>query len=109
MINKMAIKISIHQKNIVAFIFSSFNKSILYILIGSVEINKLTFFICLIRFNDLCILLEREIFVVGIFKQSNFSCSIVKLLFREHSILDEEFQIIPLLFKYFTIGLKNFI
>ena len=99
----MAIKMTIHQKHIVSPILGSLNKRILSLYISCIKEDNLLILICLASFNRLSVILNAEILILSVLQKAELHGSVAELLIRKHSVLDKEFEIIPLLLKLSTL------
>ena len=98
---------AVEQQYAIPLCFSRFDVAKLLVLVGSVEVDKVAVFVCLIVLNQLLILIVSEVLAFNVFQQGIVLSLIVEVLFREHAIVDEQFQVIPLLLKVLTIRLKD--
>ena len=79
MINKMRIKLAVHQKNIIPFCPGFFDEAMLSLNIGGVKVNDCFILVGLVLFNQVLIFLKREIFSVCIFKKCKFLSTVIEL------------------------------
>lgn len=69
MIDKMRVQLPIHHQNVITFILRSLDVSILFLYVGSVQINDMIVLIRLVNFHQIFILFQGKIFPIGIFEQ----------------------------------------
>ena len=101
------IQLSVHQQYIVAFVLCSINVCILFVEVVGIQINQTTVLICLIVFNQSLIFFESIIFAVCIFEQGELICFLVEIFLSKHTVIDENLQVIPFVFKLFTVVLED--
>src|SRR6478609_8511325 len=104
----MWVKNIIKNQYIVALIFSCFYVYILLKSIISIKQNYILFFISLLRFYSFQIRLKCECFIINIFQQAEIFCFLIEFLIADHSIFHKQSDIVPLLFKAFTIVIEDF-
>ena len=101
------VQLSIHQQHIVSFIRSGLYVAVLFIFIVGIQINQISILIRLVIFNQRLILFESIIFAVCIGEKGKILGSIIEIFLRKHSVVDEDFQVIPLFLKLFTVILED--
>ena len=72
-----------------------------------IQIDQKTVLISLIFFDQRLVFIERKELTVGVFHQREVLSSIVEVFLGEHSVVDKELQMIPLLLVIFTVFFKN--
>ena len=100
------IKLAAHQQHIISLILGSLDIAVLLIFVVGIQINQIAILIRLAILYQGLILFEGIILVVRIGKKGEILCSIIEILLCEHSVVDEDFQIVPLLFKLLTVVLE---
>ena len=75
MIDKMRVQLPIHHQNVIAFILRSLDVSILFLYVGSVQINDMIVLIRLVNFHQIFILFQGKILssTIGLARSANFS------------------------------------
>ena len=99
----MGIKLAIHQEDIVALVRSSLNEGILGILVCSIEIYHLVVLVCLVTADSRLVLVETEILAVHILQEGELQGLLAEILIGEHTVLDEEFEIVPFLLESLSV------
>ena len=92
----MGIEHAVHHQDIIALALGRLDISVLRLLIGSIEINQVAVLILLVRLDQRLVLLEREVLAVHVLQQSEALRTLGELLVRQHTIDDEDLQVIPL-------------
>ena len=77
------------------------------IFIVGIQINQISILIRLAILNQRLILLESIIFAVCIGEKGKVLGSIIEIFLRKHSVVDEDFQVIPLFLKLLTVVLED--
>ena len=104
----MYIQLSIHNQYIVALIFGCLNVAVMFVGIVGVQINQIAVFIFLVFTHQSFILFKSKVFAIYIFQQGKFLSTFVEFFIAEHSVLNENFQVIPFFFKISTVFFENF-
>ena len=97
---------AVHQQYIIALVLGSLDIAVLLVFVVGVQINQVTVLVRLIILYQGLILFKSIMLAVCIGEKGEILCSIIEILLREHSIVDEDFQIVPLLFKLFAVVLE---
>ena len=77
-----------------------------YLVVG-VKIDQLTFLICLVAFDELLILFEGVVVTFTVLNERDSFDFVEELLVEQHTILDEDLEVVPLVFEFLTIGIEN--
>ena len=77
-----------------------------YLVVG-VKIDQLTFLIGLVAFNELLILFEGVVVTFTVLNERDGLDFVEELLVEQHTILDEDLEVVPLVFEFLTIGIEN--
>ena len=93
----MCIELAVHEEHIVALVLRSLNEGILGILVGSIQIYDLVVLVGLIAADGCPVLVEAEILAFHILQEGELQGLFAELLIGQHTILDEEFEIVPFL------------
>ena len=102
-----SIQLAIHHQHIVAFVLGSFYICILSISVVGIEIYHLTIFICLIFLHLLSIFIQGVMLTVGILQEEILFSLVIIVILTKHTIVDEDFDVIPFLLKLFTVILED--
>ena len=107
MVDKVCIQLSIHQQHIISLALGRLDIRVLFFHIRGIQEHHLIIFIRLIGFNQVLVLFIREIFSFRILEQEDALGSLGKFFIRQHTILDENLQIIPFLLVIFPFIREN--
>ena len=107
MIDKMRVQLPIHHQNVIAFILRSLDVSILFLYVGSVQINDMIVLIRLVDFHQIFILFQGKIFPIGIFEQHDRIGPFGKFLICQHAVLDKYLQVIPFFLVLFPVVFED--
>ena len=107
MVDKVRIQLSIHQQHIISFALDCLNIRVLLFYIRGIQEYHLIIFIRLVSFNQVLVLFIREIFPFRVLEQEDGLGSLGKFFIRQHTILDENLQIIPLFLVIFPFIREN--
>ena len=100
----MCIELAVHEEHIVALVLRSLNEGVLGILVGGIEIHDLVVLVGLVAADGCPVLVEAEILAVHILQEGELQGLFAELLIGEHTILDEEFEIVPFLLVCLSLG-----
>ena len=84
------------------------NVAVMFVGVIGVQINQIAVFIFLVFTHQSFILFESKVFAIYIFQQGKFLSTFVEFFIAEHSVLNENFQVIPFFFKISTVFFENF-
>ena len=104
----MYIQFAIHEQDIVAFLFGALDIGVVGIGILRVEHDQVTVLVRLGIFDLGFVLIEGEVLFVHILHQGKTDGAVVELLVGEHTKLDEELDVIPLLLEIGAVVLIEF-
>ncbi len=93
----MGIQLAVHQKHIVALVLGRLDESVLLVGVGGVEVNDLLVLVCLVLCDRLAVVLKREVLPVRVLEQGELHSLLAELLVGEHSIFNEQLEVVPLL------------
>ena len=63
--------------------------------------------VCLLVFDERAILVIGEVFSVNILEEGKVFCTIVERLIAQHSVVDEQFQVVPFLLEALAVFLEE--
>ena len=109
MVDKVCIQLTIHQQHIISLTLGSLDIRVLLFSIRGIQEHHLIIFIRLVSFDQVLVLFIREVFPFRILEQKDTLGSLGEFFIRQHSILDENLQIIPLLLVVFPLIRENII
>ncbi len=90
------VELAVHQQHAVALVLSGLDIRVLVVLVGGIEVYEVTVLVGLVVLDERLVLLHSEVLAVDILKQGEILGTVVEVLLREHSVVDEELQIVPL-------------
>ena len=102
------IEFAIHEQDIVAFLFSTLDVGVVGVGILGVEHDQVAVLVRLGIFDFCLVLIECEIPVIHILHECETDSTVVELLVGEHTKLDEELDVIPLLLEVGAVVLVEF-
>ena len=103
----MAIELAIHLKDVVALSLGSLNKGVLTLNIVNIEGDSEAILIGLRLLNLLDILRGGVIFTLDALEEHEVSGLLGELLVGEDAVLDEDFEVVPLLLVVLAHGIKE--
>ena len=101
------IELTFHQEYRIALLLGCLDIRILLFLIVGVEINQVAILIGLVVLNQRLVLLESKVLSLNIFQKCEVLGALVEIFLREHSVVDEDLEIIPFLFKLLAVLLED--
>ena len=101
------VKLSVKQQYAIALHLCSFDIRILLLTVCRIKIYELSVLVCLLFFDESAVLIVGEILSVNILKEGIVFGTVVERLVAEHTIVDEEFQIVPFFLKSFPVFLEK--
>ena len=107
MVHEVDVELTVEKQNIIPFGPGRLYITVLLVLIGGIQVNQCFILIGLLRFYQLLVLLEGKIFSVCILQQGKLRCTLIELLLGDHSIVDEQLQVVPLLLELRPVILKD--
>ena len=106
-VNHGSVELSVKQQHAIAFSLSPLNVAILLIAVSGIQVNQVAILVSLVVLNEVAIFVKGKVLALNILEQSIRFSLVIKVVFREHTIVDEQLQVIPLLLKILTVRLKN--
>ena len=103
----MCIQLAIHQQYVVAELLGSLDLAVLGLGVGGVEINDLLVLVGLLGLDAFAVILEAEELTVGVLKQGEVHSAFAEFLIGEHSVFDEELEVVPLLLELLALLLED--
>ena len=98
---------SVHEEHAVAFGIGSLDESVLFFFVGGIEVDQHVVLVFLVAFNQRLVLVESEVLPVNVFEECEILGTVVERFLSEHTIVDEEFQVVPFLFVFFSVLVKD--
>ena len=105
----MGVKFAVHQEDIIAFVLRSLDIGVLCLRISGIEEDKLLVLVRLFSLNGFPVVVDAEVFALGILEQAEFHGPLAELLVAQHPVLNEELEVVPLLFKGLALVLEDFL
>jgi len=103
----MCIKLSVKHKHVITLFCSFSHIGMLGNRVSCIEVHQRLVLVGLVFLDDLVILLEGEVLACSIFIKSNLRYLFKEFLLGDHAVLDEQFKVIPFLFKSFPVLLED--
>ena len=104
----MAVKLAVHKQNIISLVFGSIYKEILFLGISSIQEYQFLVLVGLRRLDSFTVIIYAEILSVSILEKRELHSPLAEFLITEHSVLDEELDIVPFLLVLLSLLLKDF-
>ena len=101
------VELSVEQEHAVAFVFGCLYVAVLRFWVGGIEIDDVAVFVGLRGLDEVAIFVVGEIFAVDVFEQRVFGGTVVEVRLREHTIVDEELEVVPFGLKVLSVGLED--
>ena len=99
----MAVKLAVHQEHVIAFVLCSLDECILAVHICRIKEDCLLVLVSLLPFYRLLVVVDAEILAFCGLEKGELHRTLAEFLVREHAELDEELEIVPLLFELLTL------
>ncbi len=104
---RVAVKLSVKEKHIVAFLLGTLNVGILTCFVGSIEVYHRPLLVCLCSLDKCAVFIKSVIVSVHILEEEEFFCRLIEFLIREHAVFYEDFDIVPFFLKLLAVILKH--
>ena len=101
------IQLSVHQQDIIALVLGCINISVLLICIVCIQIDQIAVLVSLVILDQSLIFLKSIILAVRILEQSEFIGFFIEVFLRQHTVIDEDLQVIPFGFELLTVVLED--
>ena len=98
---------SIHQQNTIALLTCCLNVCVLLLFVVGIEIDEIPVLVCLSVLNQRAVFLERKVLAINVFQQCKVLRTVIELVLREHSVVDENLQVVPLLLVVLAVVLED--
>ena len=85
----------------------SLDVGVLLIAVGSIEVDEVAILVGLVVLDEGLILLVGEVLVVGVGEQGKLLGLVIERLLGEHTVVDEELQVVPLLLVLLAVVLED--
>ena len=103
------VELTVHHQHIVALIVCGFDIGVLCLLIGSVKINEVAILVGLVALNQLLVVVEFEELAFGVGNEGKLHGLLAELLIAEHTVFDENLDVVPLFLKSLGVFLRQFL
>ena len=101
-----SVELTVEQEYIVSLRLGSFDVAVLLVFVGGVEVYKVAFLVGLCVLDKVAVFVVCEVFAVNVFEQSKGLGLVVEIVFRQHAVVYEQLQVVPLLLKVFAVGFE---
>ena len=96
-----------HQQNVVAFLLRIGDIDVLVVGVGSVQHDNISVFVSLQRAHHIAVLLNSEVFALGVFQQVEVLDFVVELLVGQRAVFEEDAQVVPFLLELLAVLLEH--
>ncbi len=103
----MTVELTVHHKHVIPLFRSRMYVGILSHPIGRVEIHHIAVLIGLLTLYQSAVFLKRIEFALGILHKAELHRRLAEFFIRQHSILDEYPDVVPLVLEVLTVGLED--
>ena len=101
------VQLAVHEQYVVAFVLGCIDVSVLFVQVVGVEVNQATVLVGLIILDQCLVFFESVILVVCILEQSKLGSFLIEIFLSQHTVVDENLQVVPFLFKFLTVVLED--
>ena len=101
------VELTIHQEHIVALGIGGINVTVLVVLVVGIEVDQVAVLVCLFALDECLVFLEGVHLAFRILQQGKCLSLIVEVALGEHSIVDENLDVIPFLLKLLAVALED--
>ena len=101
------VQLAVHEQYVVAFVLGRIDVSVLFVQVVGVEVNQATVLVGLVVLDQCLVFFEGVILVVCILEQSKLGSLFIEIFLSQHTIVDENLQVVPFLFKFLTVVLED--
>ena len=105
--DQWCIELTVHEQDVVALLFGSVDVGVLSIRVVGIEIDELAVFVCLLVLDEGLVFVEGVVFAFGVFEEEVSLCLVEVVFFGQESIMDENLDVVPLLFKVLALVLED--
>ena len=101
------VELAVEQQHTVALVLCSLDVRILLLLVGGIEIDELVVLIFLVGLDKGLVFVEGEVLAFSVLHQGEVLGTVIEPFLGENTIVDEEFQVVPLLLVLFAVLLED--
>ena len=101
------VQLTVHEQYVVSFVLGRIDVSVLLVQVVGVEVNQTAVLVGLIILNQCLVFFESVILVVCILEQSKLGSLFIEIFLSQHTVVDENLQVVPFLFKFLTVVLED--
>ena len=101
------VELTVHQEDIVALCLSGIDVGILVVLVLGVEVDKVAVLVGLVVLDEGLILFVGVVLAFGVLEEGKRLGFVVEGFVAEHSVVDEDFDVVPLLLKLLAVVLED--
>ena len=92
----MGIQLAVHQEHVIALGLGSLHIGVLAFDVRRIQVHALLVLVSLVAFHGSLVFIEREELAVRVLEEGELHRAVAELLVREHAVLDEELEVVPL-------------
>ena len=79
----------------------------MFVFVGGIEVDEGSVLVFLLAFDEFLVFVEGEEFAFNVLHECEVFGAVVEGLFGEHSVVDEEFQVVPFLFVFLSVFVED--
>ena len=98
---------TIEQQHAVTTLLGGFDVAVLLLLVVGIEVHQRSVLIGLLALDERLVLFKCEVFAVDILQQRKVFGAFVEVILRQHAVVDEYLQVVPLLFVLLTVLVED--
>ena len=106
-VHVVGIQFAVHQEDVIALRLRGLDVGVLPFHIGRIEIYALLVLVRLGAFHGRLVLVEGEELAVGVLEEGELEGPVAELIVGQHAVLDEEFEVVPLLLEVRPLVLED--
>ena len=101
------VQLAVQQQHIVALCLGRLDVGVLLLGVGSVQIDQIAIFVSLVGTDERLVLVVSVVLTIGVLQQGKFLRLLIEVVLRQHAVVDEDFQVVPLLLKLLAVVLED--
>ncbi len=106
-VHHWGIELTFHQEYRVTLLLGSLDVRVLLLLVVGIEIYQVAILIGLVVLDQGLVLLESEVLALYILQESEVLGTLVEVFLREHTVVDEDLEVIPFLLELLAVLLED--
>ena len=95
----MRVEDAVHQQDIIAFLLGLGDVGVLFVDVSGVQIDDVLVLVGLQSLDLVAIVVQLEVLSFSVFQQSELHSALAEFLLGQHTVLDENLDVVPLLLK----------